>query len=469
MQKAALITFLLYILWLSVRDARRRAGVSGIVWIVVIWAAMIGSRPVSTWFSFFSSGGQAEAYDEGSPVERLVYFALIALGMFTLYRRQVSMREVMRSNQWLVIFFGYWLCSVVWSDAPFVSFKRWIKDIGNIVMVLVLLTEVEPLEAIKAVFSRCAYVLIPMSVLLIKFYGQLGRTYHVWSGEMMYTGVATHKNTLGVLVLVCGLFFMWDFVDRFLAKHQPRNLLGLLTDLPLVIMAAWLILLAHSATALGCAAVGVGIFFGLAIPVIRNRARNLELYVIGVGFTAWLLDSVLDIKRLIVVDLLGRDLTLTTRTEVWPMLLQHSDGFLLGAGFNSFWSGERLALIYNKLGIIQAHNGYLETYLNGGIVGVILLLALLYMAGKAIKHEVYAGNEFARVRMMFLVIAVIYDLTEAAFDKMGLIWFALLVVLVRYPHGADSVSEATEEEYGDVTGLDVEDPYVTPESTGGYR
>jgi hypothetical protein len=470
MQLSAFALFAVYILWQLVRDTRRRAGVSGAVWSVVIWAAMIGSRPISTWFNFFGgAGGQAEAYDEGSPVERLVYFALIAYGLLTLYRRHVSLREVIRSNRWLSVFFLYWLCSVVWSDAPFVSLKRWVKDIGNVVMVLILLTEAYPLQAVKAVFARCAYVLIPMSVLLIKFYSELGRTYHVWSGEMMYTGVATHKNTLGVLVLVCGLFFMWDVLDRFHGKHPQQSWLGLMSDFPLIGMTLWLLVLAHSATALGCAVAGAAIYFGLGMPFFRQRVKHLEWYVIGGGFALWLLNSVFDVTRFVVVDMLGRDLTLTTRTEVWPMLLKMSDDFVLGSGFNSFWSGERLAVIYGMFGIIQAHNGYLETYLNGGIVGVGLLLVFLFAVNKNIKREHFLGVDYARVRMMFLVIAIIYDFTEAAFNKMGLIWFVLLLVATQYPHWR-AVAVVTEADYAvDEGGHSGSGDYETDQPVAGWR
>lgn len=429
MQKLILAGFLAYIVFLLWQDHRRRKGVSWTVWMVTIWAAMIGSRPVTTWFSF---GGE-QSYDEGSGAERMVYFVLIAVAGVQLMRRKLSFGEVLRSNQWLAVFFFFWLMSVFWSEAPFVSLKRWVKDVGNILMILVLLTEDEPLEAIKAVFTRCAFVLIPMSVVLIKYYGDLGRMYHIWSGEMMYTGVTTHKNMLGALVMVCGLVYMWDFIGRIRAGGKQWRWKKVVVELPVVLMSLYLLHMAGSATALGCAVIGAAIYFGLAIPTIQRKAKHLEVYVMVGGLTVWLLDAIFDLKRLIVVDLLGRDLTLTTRTEVWPMLLKKSDGFLLGSGFNSFWSGERLQYFLEKFGILQAHNGYLETYLNGGMVAVVLLLVYLFAANLSIRRNLVGGDEFARVRMMFLVVAVIYNFTEAAFNKMGLVWLALLVVTVELP------------------------------------
>jgi O-antigen ligase len=105
---------------------------------------------------------------------------------------------------------------------------------------------------------------------------------------------------------------------------------------------------------------------------------------------------------------------------------------LLGAGFNSFWSGDRLAVVHEKLGIIQAHNGYLETYLNGGVIGVALLLIVLVTASKRIQREIVQGDFMARGRFAIVVLAFLYNLTEAAFNKMGLVWFLLLLAVVRY-------------------------------------
>ena len=434
MHQASLVAFVLYMLWLFVKDTKRRVGVSRSIWMIVVWLIIIGSRPVSSWFTLgVPTESQVEAYDFGNPVERNIFFILILVGLFTLSKRDVRLREVIRNNRWLFAFYLFWGVSVFWSDAPVVAFKRCSKDLGNLVMILVLLSEENPYEAIKAAMARCAFVLLPVSVLLIKYYPEMGRAYHTWSGEMMFTGVTTHKNSLGGSVLVLALFLIWDFLGRWREETCRRDWIGVGSDVSVLGLAAWLLIKSHSATAMICAAAAGVVFLGLALPRVRRQIKNLELYVIVGGVGLWLLNFVLDIKHLVVVDLLGRDLTLTTRTEIWPVLLQHSDGVFLGSGFNTFWSGKRLATFYNQFGIIQAHNGYLETYLNGGLIGVALLLGLLFASSRRIKQEIVAGNEYARVGMMFLLVACIYNFTEASFNKMGLFCFAMLLVITQYP------------------------------------
>src|SRR5208282_1079520 len=49
--------------------------------------------------------------------------------------------------------------SVSWSPYPGVAFKRWIKAIGDLVMVLVVVTEADPIAAFRRLFSRVGFIL----------------------------------------------------------------------------------------------------------------------------------------------------------------------------------------------------------------------------------------------------------------------------------------------------------------------
>jgi len=433
MSSPILAVFLVYILWLFHQDAKRRGRMSPALWAVVAWVTLVGSRPVSTWFAFGDSGGgAAESYDEGNPFERVVYFILIFQGLYVLMRRNVRLGEVLAANRWLVVFFVYWGVSVLWADAPFVGFKRWVKDLGNIVMALVILTDGKPLEAMRAVFVRAAFVLLPISVMFIRFIPDLGRTYHVWSGEMMYTGVTTHKNSLGVLVLISLMFLLWDFTTQSTKDGQKRSLLSRAGDVSLILMGLWLILKAGSATATGCFVTGASLLFVLRWKALRDHIVGVEIFAIIAAFFVWLLDITHLVMEFVIVDILGRDLTLTTRTEVWPMLIAKVDNPLIGAGFNSFWTGERLAEVYGQLGIIQAHNGYIETYLNGGVLGLVALGLLVLAAIRGANKLLVDGAPHANLAFAMVLITVVYNCTEASYDKTSPLWFAFLLVITRY-------------------------------------
>lgn len=431
----AISVFSLWLLWLYYRDAKERPGVSSGAWIVVAWAVIYGSRPVTEWFGGVGvSQDPRPSIDEGNPVEALVSLSLIVSGLIVIVRRGTRWSTLINDNAWLMIFYLFWLMSVTWSDYPIITLKRLFKDLGNVVMVLVVLTDKDPIDAIKAVLSRVAYLCVPLSVLFIRYYPEWGRAYvgHDMT-ELMWVGVATHKNTLGVIAFIGALFVLWDLIDlRGKAGSITRK--STFVSRVLVLLMSWyLLLIANSATSLVCGVLGSAMLVAFGFPSVKRNPKRLEAFGLGVAIILAVLDSILDVKELIVTGLLGRDMTLTTRTEVWPLLIAYQDNFLLGAGFNSFWAGERLAYLRSHVAyIIQAHNGYLETYLNGGIIAVGLLVGLLLSTYMRIRKKLALSAPDASSRFVLLLLAIIYNNSEASFNKVGLMWFVTLYAVVQY-------------------------------------
>jgi hypothetical protein len=147
----------------------------------------------------------ADQYLEGNPLDRLVYSGLLAVGLLVLVRRRRPVGKLLLANAPVLCFFLYCAVSILWSDYPAVAFKRWHKALGDLVMVLVVLSDRNPSAAVKRLLSRTTYLLIPLSILFIKYYPNFGRVYGRWDWKVSYTGVATNKNTLGAICLLCGL------------------------------------------------------------------------------------------------------------------------------------------------------------------------------------------------------------------------------------------------------------------------
>ncbi len=415
---------------LLIRDVRRRDGVSSATWLVVLWAVVFASRPVSEWFSAPAGGRSVEAYLEGNATDRTVFLLLIAAGVAVLVRRSAGIGRIVSANPWLIALYAYFLISAIWSDFPFVSFKRWFRESGNLVMVLILLTEQNPIEAIKATFVRCAYLLVPLSFLFVRFIPDLGRFYSGYnSNDVMYIGVTMHKNTLGALLLVSTVFLAWEMIEPHAKAGQRVARFAHIDRGIVLLMCVWLLFMANSATSLVCTAIGVVILTATRYEWTRARLGKVEAYAVVAG-TLWLiLDPWLNLSELIVTSL-GRDMTLTTRTGAWDFVLSQDINPLLGAGFKTFWAGDRMVRLWRELGdIVQAHNGYIETYLEGGMIAVILLSGMLISAFRRIKHRVREGDPFARLCFAFIVITLVYNFTEAAFTQRSLLWIATLAAI----------------------------------------
>jgi exopolysaccharide production protein ExoQ len=144
---------------------------------------------------------------------------------------------------------------------------------------------------------------------------------------------------------------------------------------------------------------------------------------------------------------LGRDMTLTGRTEIWQRVLNEDINPLLGEGFYSFWLGNRTDKLSESFAypLNEAHNGYLETYLNSGLIGLFLLLALLASSAKRIQKKLRERSDHAALALAFLISIVIYNVTESAFDRLDIVWFALLLFIMEYPPLTATQSESDEE------------------------
>ena len=173
--RGALLLTLAFIVFLVRRDIKEKPDVSGALWLPVLWLVLICSRSFTQWLNIWGLRvGGAVSAEEGSPLDACFIFALLIAGVCVLLTRQVPFSEIVRNNSWLVIFVTYCFISILWSDFPLVSFKRWIKMFGHPIMALIILTEPNLEEALIQVMKRCTYVIVPVSILFIKYFPDWG-------------------------------------------------------------------------------------------------------------------------------------------------------------------------------------------------------------------------------------------------------------------------------------------------------
>jgi len=439
-----------FALWLLRRDAKRDVGVSTALWIPLLWVWIIASKPLAYWFA---DGTAPEVADvtQGSFFDRNAYLLLMFFGLIVLAKRRITWNQVFVENRWLCLFSLFCLISVLWSPIPFVALKRWIKDVGGIIMILILLTEGNPTAAIQTVFLRCAYLLVPLSVLFIKYYPELGgRYYNQWTGATNYCGITTNKNALGVLAMISGLCLIWSIVDIERRSTWLKTIRSMWPELAVLLMCLWILKIADSATSLGCFIVGTAVFLATHTRWVRTNLRRLGWWVCGLVLASLLLFAVPDLRR-VVGESLGRDVTLTTRTDIWNAVLDLKTNPLVGTGFASVWlTPEGSALVREMGGLPHSHNGYLETYLNTGLIGVVLLLAVLFVAGRNSIKELSDGAVVGNLFAALFLCGVIYNYTEVTFNNGNIVGFSLWLMATQFQvprhlkvAGADDALEAS--------------------------
>lgn len=426
----------IFVFWLLFRDSKKAARLSAALWIATIWVALLASMPLACWISGGVSGRDLNASEGESTIDRNVCLVLIVLGLIVLKSRAIDWGAVFRRNRTVWAFYAFACLSVIWSDDPFVSFKRWIRDLGNIIMILLILTEKNPVEAVRQVFVRCAFVLIPLSVLVIKYYLDIGRYYNQWTGEASFCGVSSDKNALGRLVMLSGLFMLWSLVVQQRSGWLKWIKAGL-PELLILVMCFWILRIANSATSLACFVAGIAVLFGSRVRWVQTnpgRVAQLAWALIVVSFLFFYFPEF----RQVIAGSLGRNVNLTERTDVWEGAMALGTDPLIGTGFAGFWLTRGGLALGERLNITEAHNGFLETYLNVGLIGVGLLLAVLLLAGRSVVRQIVAGSDVASLYAAVFFSGFIYNYTEAAFNNNSIVGFVLWMVAMQYvvPCGA---------------------------------
>ncbi len=279
----ALLITLAFVFYLFRRDLLETPNVTGALWIPFLWMVIIGSRSVTQWLHYLHFPISLGSAEEGNPVDALFYFGLIGAGMLVLSQRQLNLGELFRNNGWLIAFLIYCFLAILWSDFPFVAFKRWIKILGHPVMALIIFTEPNPGQALTTLMKRSAYVLAPFSILLIKYFPDIGRGFDQWTGIAMNVGVCISKNMLGCICMILGFFFFWHFLNTWRTERSVARRRELWLTGTLLFMIGWLLWKAHSATSAISLMIAVAVVFLLERRWVNKQ--RLGTYVILLAIT----------------------------------------------------------------------------------------------------------------------------------------------------------------------------------------
>jgi exopolysaccharide production protein ExoQ len=417
-------------------DRDKSVETSKMLWLPVFYLWIIGSRPLSVWLGIGPPSG-TDAQMEGSPIDGAFFQILLVAAVIVLILRGNRVAKFLIANFPIpvLLYFVFCLLSVIWSDYSLVALKKWIKSVEDVVMILVVVTDPQPIAALRRFFSRLGFILLPYSLLLIKYYPGIGRQYGFWDGGVVNTGVTLDKNLLGAVTFVLSLGAVWRVLALYSGeeKHDRRDRRRhLLAQGTVLSLGVWLLTLANSATSLVCFMLGAGFMLITKRQFIRRHPAAIHVCVVALILAAGM--AMILGGQESAARALGRNSNLTGRTEIWAAVIPLASNPLVGAGFESFWLDPyvhaKLWEAIPGLPLNEAHDGYIEVYLNLGLIGVFLIVLILLdgyrRAVKAFRHEPALGG----LLLAFVLTATTYNITEAGFRMLGITWIFMLLTLM---------------------------------------
>jgi exopolysaccharide production protein ExoQ len=349
---------------------------------------------------------------EGSPrlqaLLALLYFVCLAI----VLKRPRTWWRAIRSDLALVALLGWTLASVIWSQAPDVTLIRSIALLGTTFVGVYFAVRYPPETQLRLLGAALAVVVLYNAFLALAQLGMLGQ------GD--FRGNFEHKNSLAKMMTLATVVFLCLATER---RHRLVAIMAAVVSFGLVIVSG-------SATGLV-----VTLTLLILFPLLRLLTGDVRLVVVlGIAGLLVLGAGALVAPQALSVlaPALGRDVTLTGRTELWPVLvaiiLQRP---WLGYGYSAFWSGEEPAL-----GIswrpTQAHNGFLEVALGLGVIGLgLFIFVLVRGVARAVVHVRQQRSASSYWPLVYFIFATLYNITEpTTLGRNNILWVLFVSALI---------------------------------------
>ena len=237
----------------------------------------------------------------------------------------------------------------------------------------------------------------------------------------MWVGVSTQKNPFGLMCAISVFFMFWAFIRDWRTKDLLKNKSRVLSEALVFFIAVRLLLgsaFSYSATAMGMLIVGISLL--LVLHRKKNLVRfiaNVVVFAVPIALLSLHFSELLGISF---TSILGRDSTFTGRTTIWASVSEvASRNPWFGVGFGGYWG---LANWATSSITVEAHNGYLDVYLNIGMVGIVLLLAFLLAHFRRVLRELNHSYDWGVFGICSLVMLLLANYTEGSFLGANFMW-----------------------------------------------
>jgi len=353
---------------------------------------------------------------EGSIVIGLIRW-FITLGSISLIflRLNIATYKVKR-NPWLFIVIGLTLISFLWSDFSDYSFAVIRSEfLPMTAFGLYLGTSFDIKQQVKVLSIGLGVGLIISWATAIAV-PSIGRDNEIFIGA--WTGVYGHKNSASTLMILTAATLLLMSTKKIKTKLLVNSRSSIAVRM-LASLAAIFIFLTTSATGL---VLLISIPFSLFLYTEfkwKGKASILFLSLFALIFSL-LLGILLDNWQDIVVGI-GRDPTLTGRVPMWNVAIDKiADRPFLGYGKGGFWAPESPypLQVGRAVGLRfippHIHNGFIDTALDIGLIGLICLFAsLLIVIWRSLKQAYFRSTSEDLFPLCFLIVFIINNITES--------------------------------------------------------
>jgi exopolysaccharide production protein ExoQ len=347
----------------------------------------------------------------------LIDAAIYTYGAALMLMRWRKVLRAVRTAWPLLALAGLACLSSTWSVEPMLTLRRSVLLLAS-TMIAIYVGERYSIKAFAHLLAQTLCLMIVLVLLVYLAAPEYVIDYSAYGGA--WKGLSTYKNTFGEYMAVAVLLLV---LVRFHRLPWLRYVF--------LLIAAGLLFLSHSATAVVC-----GVLTLAAVPLwrlMRGKQRLLVGVLVALTFCLgiyWLLAL-----PEMIFQVLGRDTTLTGRTDLWSKLLPViANRPVLGYGYAAFWAGSNAEVLNVWIGagrlVPIADNGYVDLCLSLGAAG--LALFLFVFSGAFRKAMEYLRSERGFVALWpvtYLCIFAADNICESALLTRGTFPFLVFAIV----------------------------------------
>jgi O-antigen ligase len=373
----------------------------------------------TTAFVRFISPESVAGGGDGSMILQLVWCSFYGVaGILLLTRERLSVL-LAGVDRWLLVILGIAFASILWSEVPVLTAQRCFGLLGTVICGLYLRSRFSTREILHIV-ALASMILAAITILFaVILPGQLHDPLYTsaWRGPFQQKNGLGRLMATGILATILG----------GLGRNRILGVAG-------AGMASLVLLKTDSQTSLLALVIAIGL--AAIVRWLRRPDRRLAAVGSVLVLTSLSIPATLWIGGpLGALDGVGRDATLTGRSELWSQVwsaIHHHQ--ILGNGFGAFWrvSSSEVQHIWSRIGweSPHAHNGFLDTWLELGLIGVVAIaLCLVRILASNLKAMMQGGADSAVAGMhfVFFFFVILMNVSESALVRQNSIFMILMV------------------------------------------